>query len=66
MIGVELADHEAQEAVVQAAFERRLLTLPAGRSTVRLCPPLVLTDEEADEGAERLLAALHAVEEVRR
>jgi 4-aminobutyrate aminotransferase len=66
MIGVELADHDAQEAVVQAAFERRLLTLPAGPSTVRLCPPLLLTDEEADEGAERLIDAIRAVEEARR
>jgi 4-aminobutyrate aminotransferase len=66
MIGVELADHDAQEAVVEEAFARRLLTLPAGPSTVRLCPPLLLSDAEADEGAARLIAAIHAVAEVRR
>lgn len=58
MIGVECRDHDTQEAVVQAAFARRLLTLPAGPATVRLVPPLLLSAAEADEGATRLIAAL--------
>jgi 4-aminobutyrate aminotransferase len=63
MIGVECVDHTTQEALVQAAFQRRLLTLPAGPTTVRLSPPLVLTEAEADEGAARLIAAAHDVME---
>ena len=56
MIGVELVrDRTTKEratdernAVVQAAFRRGLLILGAGRNTVRFCPPLVLTADEAD------------------
>lgn len=56
MIGVELVrDRVTKErasdernAVVQAAFRRGLLILGAGRNTVRFCPPLVLTADEAD------------------
>jgi 4-aminobutyrate aminotransferase len=56
MVGVELvrdrttkerADQERNE-VVNAAFRRGLLVLGAGKNTVRFCPPLVLTAEQAD------------------
>jgi 4-aminobutyrate aminotransferase len=65
MIGLECVDAAAQQAVVAEAFARRLLTLPAGATTVRLSPPLVLTEDEAEEGARRLLAAVAAVERAR-
>lgn len=42
--------------VVAAARSRKLLVLTAGEDTVRLLPPLVITDGEIDRG----LAALHA------
>jgi 4-aminobutyrate aminotransferase len=56
MIGVELVkDRETKEraiaerdAVIQATFRRGVLLLGAGRSTIRLSPPLVLTVEQAD------------------
>lgn len=65
MIGVECVDGAAQQAVVAEAFARRLLTLPAGTATVRLSPPLVLTEAEAEEGARRLEAAVAAVARAR-
>ncbi|HEX5505120.1 MAG TPA: acetyl ornithine aminotransferase family protein [Thermomicrobiales bacterium] len=43
-------DHDSAEAVVAAAFRRGLLLLTCGQSTVRFCPPLILTRAEADEG----------------
>jgi len=55
MVGVELVTDRATKAratverdrVVEAAFARGLLVLGAGRNTVRLCPPLVLTRAQA-------------------
>ena len=46
MIGIELATTEAAEEVQWACFERGLLVLEAGRSVVRLSPPLVVTEVE--------------------
>jgi 4-aminobutyrate aminotransferase len=50
MIGVDFGTHEAAEAVEWAAFQRGLLTLTAGKSVVRISPPLVLTEAEAVTG----------------
>ena len=49
-----------------AAFRRGLLTLRAGRSVVRLSPPLVLTQAEADTALEVLDEAFTEVWHVRR
>jgi 4-aminobutyrate aminotransferase len=56
MIGVELVKNkEKQEPasnlrdhVVQLAFERGLLILGCGESNLRLCPPLIVNQHEAD------------------
>ena len=56
MIGIELVhDQETRERapdlrdrLVQMAFERGLLLLGAGANTVRLSPPLVITQDQAD------------------
>jgi acetylornithine/N-succinyldiaminopimelate aminotransferase len=44
--------------VVTAARARQLLVLTAGDDTVRLLPPLVITDAELDKGLAALKAAL--------
>ncbi len=70
MVGVELVKDrttkerapEARNAVVNAAFRRGLLILGAGRNTVRFCPPLVLTAEEADTAVRLFDDALTEVE----
>jgi 4-aminobutyrate aminotransferase len=62
MIGVELVkDRQTKEravaerdAIVQACFYRGLLVLGAGKNTIRLSPPLVLTKAQAD-GALKIL-----------
>jgi len=64
MIGVEIVkdkktkEHAAAERdrIVQLAFERGILFLGAGPSTIRIVPPLVVTHDEAD-------AAIGALEE---
>ena len=56
MIGVEMVrDQDNQGArarsarpIVDMAFERGLLMLGAGENAIRLCPPLVITRDQAD------------------
>jgi 4-aminobutyrate aminotransferase len=62
MIGIEMVkDRQTKEraiaerdAIVQACFYRGLLVLGAGKNTIRLSPPLVLTKAQAD-GALKIL-----------
>jgi len=62
MIGVELVrDRATKEAasterdeIVQLCFRRGLLMLGCGVNTLRFCPPLVITKEQADTAVEIL------------
>ncbi len=62
MIGIELVrdQHtrerfpELRDRVVQLAFERGLLVLGAGASSIRLSPPLVVTRDQADFAVDTL------------
>ena len=66
MLAVELVrDHatfapypEAASDLIQACFERGLLLLTCGQSSLRISPPLVITREHADIAVEILDAAL--------
>jgi 4-aminobutyrate aminotransferase len=68
MIGLEFVkDRKSREParalsheVMEQAFKRGLLLLTCGASTIRFCPPLVLTEAEADEGLNIFEAALRA------
>ena len=65
MVGVEVVKDAASREpapddrgrVIEKAFERGLLTLPCGASTIRLSPPLVATDADADKAVAILDAA---------
>ncbi len=69
MIGVEFVkdkatkepDHDGAESVMVEAFQRGLLLLTCGKSTIRFCPPLVLTREQVDEGLAIFEETLQAV-----
>jgi 4-aminobutyrate aminotransferase len=69
MIGVEIVkdkktkEHAAAERdrIVQLAFERGILFLGAGPSTIRIVPPLVVTKEEADAAIEALEESISIV-----
>ena len=52
MIGVEFDTHEHADAAEWAAFQRGLLTLTAGKSVVRMAPPLVITAEQVAIGVK--------------
>ncbi|HYM52197.1 MAG TPA: aminotransferase class III-fold pyridoxal phosphate-dependent enzyme, partial [Candidatus Dormibacteraeota bacterium] len=61
MVGVEFTTHEEANAVERAAFERGLLVLECGASTLRLCPPLVVDDDLLDVGIRLFAESLAAV-----
>jgi 4-aminobutyrate aminotransferase len=56
MIGVEIVKDQAsrtpagdlRDKIVELAFERGLLILGCGETSIRLCPPLVVNQNEAD------------------
>ena len=62
MIGVEVVkdprlrtpDGATRDAVIQKMFERGVLCLGAGESTIRLTPPLIVSKEEADTAMDTL------------
>jgi len=60
MVAVEFDTHDRREAVVEAAMHRGLLTLGCGRKTLRLLPPLDVTERELGLGVELLSEAAEA------
>jgi 4-aminobutyrate aminotransferase len=62
MIGIELVRDrktkerapELRDRMVSNAFERGLLILGAGRNALRLCPPLIVTRDQADFAVDTL------------
>jgi 4-aminobutyrate aminotransferase len=69
MIGVEIVHDqhnkdrapELRNRVVSLAFERGLLVLGAGRSAIRLCPPLIITRDQADFAVDTLEECLKLI-----
>jgi len=69
MIGVEIIKnkktkeygHEERDRIVELAFERGLLFLGCGPSTVRIAPALVVTKDEADVAVDALEEAIDIV-----
>jgi len=53
---------EERDAIVDAAFTRGLLVLGAGKNTIRLSPPLVLSKDQADTAVKLLDEAFSEVE----
>jgi len=69
MIGIEFVrDRHTKERapdlrdrVVSLAFERGLLILGAGRNAIRLCPPLIITRDQADFAVDTLEGCLKLI-----
>ncbi|HEU4402872.1 MAG TPA: acetyl ornithine aminotransferase family protein [Candidatus Polarisedimenticolia bacterium] len=65
MVGIEVVQDadsrqpapEVRHRVIEKAFERGLLTLPCGASTIRLSPPLVARETDVDKAVAILDAA---------
>jgi 4-aminobutyrate aminotransferase len=70
MIGVEIVRdqktkeraHEFRETIVDRAFEKGLLLLGAGENTIRVAPPLMIDEEQADFAARTLEECIREVE----
>jgi len=70
MIGVELVlDQETKEAavqernaIIQRCFQRGLLLLGCGISTIRFVPPLIVKQSQAEEALDIFDAALTEIE----
>jgi 4-aminobutyrate aminotransferase len=66
MIGVEFAkpdairapDRELRDTVMKKSFEKGLLLLSCGESTLRFCPPLIVKKEQADTAVAIFDAAI--------
>jgi 4-aminobutyrate aminotransferase len=61
MLAVEFDSRERRNAVVKAGLERGLLTLGCGYKTIRLLPPLDVTEREIDLGISLFRDAIDAV-----
>lgn len=66
MIGVELEEGLSAPRVMRAALERGLLVGASGDAVLRVLPPLVISEADADEAAGILEAAIGAVREAAR
>lgn len=66
MIGVELEEGLSAPRVMRAALERGLLVGASGDAVLRVLPPLVISEADADEAAGILEAAVGAVREAAR
>ncbi len=70
MIGVEIVRdqktkeraHDLRERIVELAFTKGLLVLGAGENTIRLAPPLLIDEEQADFAVRTLEACIAEVE----
>ncbi|NNJ09041.1 acetyl ornithine aminotransferase family protein [Chloroflexales bacterium ZM16-3] len=67
MLGVEFIDPatgqpagKLADAIMEDSFLKGLLVLSCGASTIRFCPPLTLSEAQADEAAERFALAIAA------
>jgi 4-aminobutyrate aminotransferase len=73
MLGVEIVKdkqtkataHDERDRIVELAFERGLLFLGAGENSIRIAPPLILTQEQADIAMDALEECISIVEKER-
>jgi 4-aminobutyrate aminotransferase len=50
MIAVEFDTEKIKDKMLERLFKRNLLTLPAGKKSIRLIPPLVISKEQIEQG----------------
>jgi 4-aminobutyrate aminotransferase len=62
MIGIDLPDHDTAAALERACFDRGLLVLTCGQRSIRMAPPLVVTQDQVDTALSVLAAALDSLE----
>jgi 4-aminobutyrate aminotransferase len=73
MIGIEIVKdkktrataHDERDRIVDLAFERGLLFLGAGENSIRIAPPLIVTQEQADIAMDVLEECIGIIEKER-
>ncbi len=73
MIGVEIVKdkqtrataHDERDRIVELAFERGILFLGAGENSIRIAPPLIVTQEQSDIATDILEECISIVEKER-
>jgi 4-aminobutyrate aminotransferase len=60
MIGIQLTTGALRDRVIAECFDRGLLLLGAGASTIRVSPPLMIDEEQADFAIETFSQAVSA------
>ncbi|GAB7095741.1 aspartate aminotransferase family protein [Halolamina litorea] len=60
MLGLDFASKDLRDDIVDAAFQRGLLLLACGQKTIRVLPPMDVTEREIELGAELFIDAIEA------
>ncbi|NHX37694.1 MULTISPECIES: class-III pyridoxal-phosphate-dependent aminotransferase [Halolamina] len=60
MLGLDFESKDLRDDVVDAAFARGLLLLACGKKTIRVLPPMDVTEREIELGAELFIDAIEA------
>jgi 4-aminobutyrate aminotransferase len=60
MAAVDLPDMATRNRLLQDCFRKGLILLGAGERSIRICPPLVVTEEEIQLAVEIMLEAVSA------
>ena len=66
MCAFDLPEGRVRDALLERCFERGLIVLGSGRFSVRFRSPLVITNDQIDEGVEIIGAALRTIEKEHR
>lgn len=61
MRGLKIRDDETLGNIVKKAREHNLLVLKSGNSTLRLLPPILINNDEINDGFKRLKSALESI-----
>jgi 4-aminobutyrate aminotransferase len=62
MIALEFQDGDQADAVADACYRRGLIVLPCGDKSIRLSPPLVVSEEQAETALDILADAINTLE----
>ncbi|MBM3769327.1 MAG: aminotransferase class III-fold pyridoxal phosphate-dependent enzyme [Acidobacteria bacterium] len=61
--GVRVSQFADRNAITQECFQKGLLLLGCGASSIRLCPPLVIDQHDADRAVDILDEVLSAMKQ---
>ena len=50
MLGVEFLKKEIRDKIIYKYFKNKLLVIPSGVKTIRILPPLIITENEISKG----------------